>query len=173
MVIFKIFLAAILICSAPHVSFSQNSKTQFKQFAAKKKKSKSRRKLSWKKYHAICGGKNDSREANFEKAKGRTILWVGTVAEISKDVALGNNRYWAENVIRVKMDPSESLVADVRLRIPKAMAKKMMSFENGQHIAFKGKIMYMGTRLSDHVVEVENFKRVKPRKKKTPKKRPS
>ena len=166
MYIFRILLTAMLTFGGPHVVFSQGSQTKSKKVSAKKKNAKSKRKLTWKKYYAACSGKNDSREENFEKIKGTTVLWVGTVAEITKDVALGASRQWDENVIRVKMDPSESLVADVRLRIPKELANKMNVFENGQHIAFKGKIMYMGTKLSDHVVEVQNFKRVKPRQKK-------
>jgi len=165
----RILFTIALLIAVPYTALSQGSQTSSKQVNAKKKTSKSKRKLSWKKYHTICGGKSENREENFEKVKGTTILWVGIVAGITNDVALANNRQWHENVIRVKMDPSESLVADVRLRIPKEMVKKMESFEDGQHIAFKGKIMYMGTKLSDHVVEVKNFKRVKPKKKKEPK----
>ena len=133
-----------------------------------KKSTQGKKKLTWKKYHAICGAKNESREKNFEKIKGMSILWVGNIAEITKDIALGDNPRWLENVIRVKMDPSDSLVADCRLRIPKALKDKMMAVEKGQYIAFKGKINYLGTKLSDHVVEVENFKRVKPKKNPAP-----
>ena len=152
----------------PFALFSEESQPHIQFASAKKKNSKSRNKLNWKKYYAICGAKNDEREENFEKIKGKTVLWVGTLAEITKDLALTDNPRWAENVIRIKMDPSDSLVADVKLRIPKAMTDKMMALEKGQYVAFKGKIMYLGTKLSDHLVEVENFKRVKPRTKKKP-----
>ena len=93
---------------------------------------------------------------------------MGKVAEITKDFALTEHRKWSETVMRVKMDPSDSMLADIKLKIPKSMKDKLMTFEKGQYVAFKGKIMYLGTTLSDHVVEVENFKKMKP-KPKTPK----
>ena len=160
----RIVLIMVLTFAIPYSSFSQGSETRTQTSSKKKKSSKSKKKMTWKKYYALCGGKNGSREKNFEKIKGRTIFWVGSVAEITKDIALAENRRWAENVIRVKMEPSDSLVADVRLRIPKEMSERMMAFEKGQFIGFKGKIMYLGTRLSDHVVEVEKFKRARPKR---------
>ena len=165
MFVIRIFLVWSIILIFPYSSFSQGSETRSRSIAnAAKKSSKAKKKMSWKKYHALCGAENGKREENFEKIKGRTILWVGSIAEITKDIALGQNRRWAETVIRMKMKPSDSLVADVRLRIPKTMEDKMMALEKGQVIGFKGKIMYLGTRLSDHVVEVEKFGKAKPKK---------
>ena len=155
-------LLAVLLSIAITSSFDLYGASKgSRQNQTKKRSSKAKKRLNWKKYHAVCGAKNDSRESNFDQVKGITIYWVGAIAEITKDPALSENRRWAENVIRVKMDPSDSLVADVRFRIPKDKKDKMESFEKGQYIAFMGKIMYLGTRLSDHVVEVQNFKRVK------------
>ena len=149
----KCLLVAIAILFG--ISIGVNAENQIKK----------KPKFTWKKYHHVCGKDNADRDANFEKIKGKTIVWKGKVAEITEDVALGNHRTWAGDVIRVKMDPSDSIVADVRLRIPKQMVNDMNRFSKGDFIGFKGKIMYLGSRLGDHIVEVEKFKRLVPKKK--------
>ena len=88
---------------------------------------------------------------------------MGKVAEITNDLALTGHRKWSEDVVKVKMDPSDSFLADIKLKIPKTMNDKLKTFKKGQYIAFKGKIKHLGTKLSDHVVEVENFKKMKPK----------
>ena len=98
------------------------------------------------------------------KVKGRSIMWKGTVAEILSDPALSDHRKWAPKVIRLKMDPSDGILADLRLRIPIKMQDKMLRYKKGDHIVFKGNIVYIGSRLADHVVQVDKFKRVKPDK---------
>ncbi len=141
----------LFLTFAVPVAMSQTQKS------ATKKKA-----FSWKKYHAACGAGNDSREGNFEKIKGKSIMWRGTVGEVLKDPALEGNRMFAEKVIRVKMEPSDGLVADVKLKLRKSDEEKVNSYEKGDNILFKGKIMYLGTRLSDHTIEVEKFKKLKP-----------
>ena len=159
----QFMLAILILVLGPYNTFAKGTNTGSSKTANKKTEKK---KLSWKKYHAVCGMKNKSREKNFDKVKGTNIFWIGKVAEITKDLALTDHRKWMEKVIRLKMEPSESLVADIRLRIPKALTTKMEKVEKGQYLGVKGKIMHLGTRLGDHVVEVENFKRMKPKPKK-------
>ena len=151
------------------ISFTWAKESITYEFAKNKSgKKKTKNKLTWKKFHAICGSGNESRQKNFDKVKGRVIFWVGKVADISKDMALTGNRKWCEEVIKVKMDPSGSFLSDIKLKIPKNMNDKLMTFEKDQYVAFKGKIMYLGTKLSDHVVEVEKFKKMKPKPKNAP-----
>ena len=156
MKIFKVIAIAMLVFSA-----SMDVQGQYSQPSPGASKSNAKKKLSWKKYHTICGKKNSKRGVNFEKVKGQNIVWHGTVIEVIEDVSLSQNRRWSPEVIRLKMDPSDSLVADVRLRIPLQEESKMKKLKAGEILGFKGKVMYLGTRISDHIIEVDKFKRLR------------
>ena len=68
------------------------------------------------------------------------------------------------HVIRVKMPDSKSLMADVTLRIP-IKEKKHRKYKKGDYVLFRGAVKYPGSNLNDHIVEVERFKKVNPKKK--------
>ncbi len=146
-----IFLTALLIL--PLCLHSQNS-------------SKKKKKLTWKRYHKACGKDNGDRIDNFNNFKDKTIVWHGKVAEIKYNSILQNHRIFSPKTIRIKMDPSDSLKADVKLKVPKEMEDKIDKVPKGAEILFKGKIKYLGNFTQDHVVEVEKFGKYKGKKKK-------
>ncbi len=151
-------LFIFFVIAIPLVGYSKDN--------PKKKRRKSSG-LSWAKYHRQCGSGNLEREANFERFKGKSITWHGKVAEIEPESAFKNGHaLWASDIIRVKMSPSDALRADVRLRIPKVHSGKIANVKPGIEILFKGKIMYLGTKMTDHIVEVEKFGKYKKNSKK-------
>ncbi len=127
-------------------------------------KPKKKKGLSWKRYHKACGKDNGNRIDNFEKIKNKSIVWHGTVVEIKYNSILQNHHIFSPKTIRIKMDPSDSLKADVKLKVPKAMGDKIDKVPKGAEILFKGKIKYLGNFTQDHVVEVEKFGKYKSKK---------
>ena len=131
-----------------------------------KAKSKKKKGLTWARYHKICGADNGDRIDNFENVRDKKIVWHGTVAEIKYNSVLEGHRIFSPKNIRVKMNPSDSLKADVKLKIPKEMEDKIKKVTKGAEILFKGKIKHLGNFSQDHVVEVTKFGKYKKKKKK-------
>ena len=122
-------------------------------------------KISWPQYHKYCGQQNIRNKENFASVKGATVIWKGTIYAIREDAGVKDSRSHAPKIIQVKMPDSNSLLSDVTLRLPKGSEKIYGSMKKGDNIVFKGKIAYLGSKLNDHIVLVEQFKK-EPKKKK-------
>ncbi len=151
--LFNLFLALSLF------SFAFTSSAQQKS----RKKSAKKPAFTWEEYLKLCGNSIPERNLNFEEVKGKIILWKGTFTKTDQDPAFKDHETWAPDVLRVKMEPSEGILADLRLRIPKAKAGKISSLTIGDSIVFKGKIMYLGDKITDHIIEVDDFKKLVPK----------
>jgi hypothetical protein len=113
-----------------------------------------KKKLSWKDFHKFCGPQNANRSKNFPLLKDAQILWAGTFFDMPDDAA--------HTVVRIKMNPSDGL-ADVTLRIPKGMKAKGKELKLKDNVKFKGKMSYLGSRLMDHIVTCDDFKKYEPK----------
>ena len=143
-----LLILALLLFSSCNETTKANS-PQIKKAAAETLK----KKLTWRDYHKYCGPQNANRNANFLLLKDANILWSGTFFDMPDDAA--------HTVVRIKMDPSDGL-ADVTLRIPKTRAKEAKAIKLGDKVKYKGKISYIGSRLMDHIVTCDNFKKYVP-----------
>ncbi len=119
--------------------------------------------ISWAQYRASCGAK--AQEENMARAKdtfnkyfsGRTVTWTGKVASIDND-GLDNMNAYSELIVRVKMSPSNSILADLTLRFPKKMKESILQLNKGDSISFTGKITTMGGSILDHEIVISSFR---------------
>jgi hypothetical protein len=119
--------------------------------------------MSWKDYHKYCGPQNLFNKQNFSKIKKSNITWKGTVAQVLDDDSSNN---YAKKVVRVKMDGTASVFADIVLRMPVGSEKVSAKAVKGDKIAFQGTIGYIGSGLNDHIIRVTRYKFTRPPKKK-------
>ena len=116
-------------------------------------------KITWKQYQKYCGQQNIQNKHNFARIRGAQVTWSGTVYQITKDAGMEDNRNHAPKIIKVQMPNSKSLLSDVTLRLPKGSEKIYGNMKKGDKIIFRGKISYIGSKLNDHIVIVEKFKK--------------
>ena len=121
--------------------------------------------ISWAQFQEYCGQQNIMNKENFKSVQNATIIWRGTIYAIREDAGVKDSNSHAPKIIQVKMPNSKSLLTDVTLRLPKGSEKIYSSMKKGDNIVFKGKIAYLGSKLNDHIVLVEQFKK-EPKKKK-------
>ena len=62
------------------------------------------------------------------------------------------------------MPKSKSILSDLTLRIRKGHEKIGKDRKIGDEILFQGKIVYLGSGIGDHVVEVDKMKYIPPKK---------
>ena len=117
------------------------------------------KKITWKQYQKYCGQQNIQNKHNFARIKGAEVTWSGTVYQIIKDAGLEGNSKHAPKIIKVQMPDSKSLLSDVTLRLPKGTEKIYGNMKKGDKIVFRGKISYIGSKLNDHIVIVDKFKK--------------
>ena len=120
-------------------------------------------KISWTGFNKYCGPNNLKRAENFKKVKGQMVTWTGKVFSVKKDEGAEEMRNFDSHIIRVKMPGTKSLMADVTLRIPSSNIKHR-KYKKDDYVAFYGKISYLGSNLNDHIIEVEKYKKVNPKK---------
>ena len=122
-------------------------------------------KISWPQFQKYCGQQNIMNKENFKSIQNVVVVWRGTIYAIREDAGVKDSNNHAPKIIQVKMPDSNSLLSDVTLRLPKDSEKIYGSMKKGDNIVFKGKIAYLGSKLNDHIVLVEQFKK-EPKKKK-------
>ncbi|MCH2205872.1 MAG: hypothetical protein MK132_08380 [Lentisphaerales bacterium] len=118
--------------------------------------------ITWKNYYKSCGANNLKKVENFKIVKGTVVTWTGKVYQVQKDAGAEEMRKFDSHIIRVKMPGSNSLMADVTLRIPKG-EQKHRKYKKGDYVTFRGPVKYLGSSMNDHIVEVERFKKVIPK----------
>ncbi len=121
-------------------------------------------KITWAQYQKYCGQQNIQNKHNFSRIKDAEVTWSGTVYQVAKDAGLEGSHSHAPKIIKVQMPNSKSLLSDVTLRLPKGTEKIYENLKKGDNIVFRGKIAYMGSKLNDHIVLVEKFKKVTKKK---------
>lgn len=117
--------------------------------------------ISWKAYLKYCGPQNIQSKQNFIPLKGVQITWEGTIYAIREDAGVKDSRQHAPKIIQVKMEGSSSLLSDITLRLPKGSGNIYGSMKKDDKIIFRGKIGYLGSKLNDHIILVEKFKKKK------------
>ena len=120
--------------------------------------------ISWKNFNKYCGPNNLKKIDNWKIVKGTVVTWTGKVYQVQEDAGAKELRNYDSHIIRVKMPGTKSLMADVTLRIPKNVTKHR-KYKKGDYVLFRGKVAYLGSNLNDHIVEVERYKKVIPKKK--------
>lgn len=133
-----------------------------KQAENKRKQIEQERQESWNQYIGLCG--NGSQELNMARAKdyfnklyqNKSIEWSGTISSIDND-GFDSMEAYCNLVVRVKMSPSDSFIADLMLYIPKEFKAQLLELNKGDSITFSGKIFSMGGRISDHIIKVYSF----------------
>ena len=115
--------------------------------------------IPWKAYLKYCGPQNIQSKQNFVPLKGVTVTWEGTIYAIREDAGVKDSNNHAPKIIQVKMPDSGSLLSDVTLRLPKDSGKIYGSMKKDDKIVFRGKIGYLGSKLNDHIILVEKFKK--------------
>ena len=116
-------------------------------------------KPTWKKYLKYCGKENFDREDNFEHFKKRKVKWHGQISRIKKVAALEGHGKWEYEVFILKMDPSESNIGDVELRVPKSLKTALQKYKVDHVVQFEGEIAYIGDGLKNHIVEITSIKK--------------
>lgn len=122
-------------------------------------------KITWAQYQKYCGQQNIQNKHNFARIKGAEVTWSGTVYQVIADAGLEGSNSHAPKIIKVQMPNSKSLLSDLTLRLPKDTAKIYENLKKGDKIIFRGKIGYMGSKLNDHIILVEKFKKDTKKKK--------
>lgn len=116
-------------------------------------------KITWAQYQKYCGQQNIQNKHNFERIQNAEVTWTGTIYQIVKDAGLEGSNSHAPKIIKVQMPNSKSLLSDVTLRLPRNTEKIYENMKKGDKIIFRGKIAYIGSKLNDHIVLVEKFKK--------------
>ena len=120
-------------------------------------------KITWEQYKRDCGvaaqEANEARaKSNFiTKYKGKSIIWSGVIVSIDND-GFDRMEAYSELYVRVKMSPSDSIIADLKLRFPKKYKDRLLKLNKGDTITFLGTISSMGGSILDHVIIVSKFK---------------
>ena len=76
------------------------------------------------------------------------MAWSGAVVNVSEATFGGGYD------VTVRMDPSDSLSADVILHVPASLHEKILSLNKGNRVAFTGRISSQGGLFSYHTVDV-------------------
>lgn len=115
--------------------------------------------MDWKTFQKYCGPQNISCNTNFMKIKDIIVTWEGKVYAVREDDYVKNNSSFAPKIIQVKMADSSSVLSDVTLRLPPNTAAIYDALKKDDTIVFRGKLAYLGSKLNDHVILVEKFKK--------------
>ena len=119
---------------------------------------KLKKKLSWEAYHKYCGEQNLKAPDNFEKLKGTVVTWKGEFSTYT--VPKQPTALLPE--LKVKMPNGGGVLSDVTLRVNGENRKIAEKLKIGDEILFKGKIMYLGSGMGDHVLILERLKYLPP-----------
>ena len=122
-------------------------------------------KITWGQYHKYCGAQNIRAKENFKSVKGVVVTWKGEVYAIREDAGVKDSRSHAPKIIQVKMAGTGSLLTDVTLRLPKGSEKIYGNMKKGDTVIFRGKVGYLGSKLNDHIILVDKFKKEAKKKK--------
>lgn len=115
--------------------------------------------VTWEQYRSDCGTdaqeKNEARSKKIflEKYKGKEVHWQGEVESIDND-GLDSMEAYSDYQVRIKMPNSDSILADILLRFPKANEGYVLSLNKGDIIEWKGIIIKMGGVILDHSINV-------------------
>jgi hypothetical protein len=113
--------------------------------------------VTWTEFQSDCGLAaqriNDAKsEALFrQKYLGRKVEWSGRVVSVSEAIVGGGYR------VAVKMDPSESLNADLVLNAPAGLRETILSLEKDNVVTFIGQLRAQGGQFSDHQVNLTSL----------------
>ena len=118
-------------------------------------------KLSWEFYHKYCGEQNANATKNFELLQGKIITWKGQFYAMPSDIKRSR---FSDHIMKIKMPKTGSVLSDVTLRFPKQYEKMGAERKVGDEILFQGEIVYLGSGIGDHVVEVKQMKYIPPKK---------
>lgn len=108
--------------------------------------------LTWADYRKKCGmaaqKENEATsEAVFRKEyAGRDVVWSGSVVAVSESVLGGGYS------VTIRMQPSDSLVADVLLNVPKSLEGSILALKEGDTVKFTGRIKSQGGPFSYHTL---------------------
>lgn len=96
--------------------------------------------ISWNDYNKIYNVRSNStdmqKDALWKDFEGKSILWTGTVSEVSEGTLSGLT-------LQIKMN-SETLTSDILLNLKDEQKSKAMSLTKGQKVTFTGKLKSYG-----------------------------
>ncbi|WDE96457.1 hypothetical protein PQO03_00570 [Lentisphaera profundi] len=119
-----------------------------------------KRRLSWVNYHKYCGEQNLNAAENFKLFQGTIVTWTG---EFSLTTTPLNEGGEVKPEIKVTLPGGSGVISDLTMRSRKEHMKIAEKLKRGDKVLFKGKIMYRGEGLGDHVLILDKFKYLPPK----------
>ncbi len=134
--------------------------------------------FTWETYLKYCDAGNEHAVKNYKLIHEHTVTWQGQATFVETTERSGYGGNWLNEELRVKMEPSRSTVADIRLYLEKTCEKDLKTIKvhltDGDIVQFTGTLRSLGAGMSDHIIICKSLKKIgqpKPKEEAKPKPR--
>ncbi len=133
--------------------------------------------ISWETYLKYCNEGNTHAVKNYKLLRDHTVTWQGQATFVETTERSGYGGNWLNQELRLKMEPSHSTIADIRLYLEPTCEKDLKTINvhitDGDIVQFTGTLRSLGGGMSDHIIICNSLKKIgKPKPKEEPKASP-